>query len=118
MWYFFIVNSHNPNIVPDTETDMDLLPGKILIVDDEPDIVEFISYNLKSKGYNISTARDGMEAIRKAKDFRPDLILLDIMMPVKDGRETMKELRQMHEFDQTAIIFLAAVSHKKSEIEF
>ena len=96
---------------------MEVLPGKILIVDDEPDIVEFLSYNLKSKGYAISTARNGMEAIRKAKDFRPDLSLLDIMMPVKDGRETMKELRQMQEFDQTAIIFLTALSDERSEIE-
>lgn len=99
------------------ETNMEALPGKILIVDDEPDIVEFLSYNLKSKGYAISTAQNGMEAIRKARDFRPDLILLDIMMPVKDGRETMKELRQMHEFDQTAIIFLTALSDERSEIE-
>jgi two-component system alkaline phosphatase synthesis response regulator PhoP len=96
---------------------MEVLPGKILIVDDEPDIVEFISYNLKSKGYNIATARDGVEAIRKAKDFRPDLILLDIMMPNKDGIETIRELRQMPEFEQTAIIFLTALSDEKSEIE-
>ena len=77
---------------------MEVLPGKILIVDDEPDIVEFISYNLKGKGYLISTARDGVEAIRKAKDFRPDLILLDIMMPNIDGIQTIKELRQMTAF--------------------
>ncbi len=96
---------------------MEVLPGKILIVDDEPDIVEFISYNLKSKGYNIATARDGVEAIRRARDFRPDLILLDIMMPNKDGIETIRELRQMPEFEQTAIIFLTALSDEKSEIE-
>lgn len=96
---------------------MEVLPGKILIVDDEPDIVEFISYNLKSKGYLIATAKDGIEAIRKAKDFRPDLILLDIMMPNKDGIETMKELRRMPEFDNTAVIFLTALSDEKYEIE-
>ena len=96
---------------------MEVLPGKILIVDDEPDIVEFLSYNLKSKGYAISTARNGMEAIRKDKDILPDLILLDKMMPVKDGRETKKELIQMQEFDQTAIIFLTALSDERSEIE-
>ncbi|OSZ78094.1 DNA-binding response regulator [Chitinophagaceae bacterium IBVUCB1] len=96
---------------------MEVLPGKILIVDDEPDIVEFISYNLKGKGYLISTARDGVEAIRKAKDFRPDLILLDIMMPNKDGIQTIKELRVMPEFEETAIIFLTALSDEKSEIE-
>lgn len=96
---------------------MEVLPGKILIVDDEPDIVEFITYSLKGKGYLTATARDGFEAIRKAKDFRPDLILLDIMMPNKDGIQTIKELRQMPEFEDTAIIFLTALSDEKSEIE-
>jgi two-component system alkaline phosphatase synthesis response regulator PhoP len=96
---------------------MEVLPGKILIVDDEPDIVEFISYNLKNKGYHIATARDGIEAIRKAREFAPDLILLDIMMPNKDGIETLRELRQMPDFENTAIIFLTALSDEKSEIE-
>lgn len=96
---------------------MEVFPGKILIVDDEPDIVEFINYNLKSKGYLTATARDGVEAIRKAKDFRPNLILLDIMMPNKDGLETIKELRTIPEFDDTAIIFLTALNDEKYEIE-
>ncbi len=99
------------------QENMEVFPGKILVVDDEPDIVEFISYNLKSKGYLISTARDGVEAIRKARDFRPDLILLDIMMPNKDGIETIKELRKMPEFNETAIIFLTALNDEKREIE-
>jgi len=96
---------------------MEVLPGKILIVDDEPDIVEFINYNLKSKGYLTATARDGVEAIRKAKEFRPDLILLDVMMPNKDGIQTIKELRQLPDFQETAIIFLTALSDEKAEIE-
>ncbi|HXS37346.1 MAG TPA: response regulator transcription factor [Flavipsychrobacter sp.] len=96
---------------------MELLPDKILIVDDEPDIVEFISYNLKSKGYHIAAAKDGIEAIKKAKEFRPDLILLDIMMPNKDGIETIRELRGMPDFEDTAIIFLTALSDEKYEIE-
>jgi len=96
---------------------MEVFPGKILIVDDEPDIVEFISYNLKHKGYLIATARDGVEAIRKAKEFKPDLILLDIMMPNKDGMETLKELRALPEFEDTAIIFLTALNDEKYEIE-
>ncbi len=99
------------------ETNMEVLPGKILIVDDEPDIVEFITYSLKGKGYLTATAKDGFEAIRKAKDFRPDLILLDVMMPNKDGIQTIKELRLMPEFEETAIIFLTALSDEKSEIE-
>ncbi|MCD6062799.1 MAG: DNA-binding response regulator [Flavipsychrobacter sp.] len=103
--------------MPDFTDYMDTLPGKILIVDDEPDIVEFISYNLKGKGYLVSTAKDGVEAIRKAREFKPDLILLDVMMPNKDGIQTIKELRAMPDFDQTAIIFLTALSDEKSEIE-
>lgn len=95
---------------------MDFL-GKILVVDDEPDIVEFISYNLKSKGYQIATAADGIEAIRKAKEFKPDLILLDVMMPNKDGMQALRELRQIPDFENIAIIFLTALSDEKSEIE-
>jgi two-component system alkaline phosphatase synthesis response regulator PhoP len=96
---------------------MEVFPGKILVVDDEPDIVEFITYNLKSKGYLIASARDGVEAIRKAKEFRPNLILLDVMMPNKDGIETIKELRNLPDFDDTAIIFLTALNDVKYEIE-
>lgn len=95
---------------------MDIL-GKILVVDDEPDIVEFISYNLKSKGYEIATAIDGLDAIRKAKEFRPDLILLDINMPNKDGLQTLRELRSMPDFQEMAAIFLTARSDEKTEIE-
>lgn len=103
-----------PELITDT---MEALPGKILIADDEPDIVAFLSYHLKSKGYLVSTAADGAEAIRKAKEFRPDLILLDVMMPNKDGIETIRELRQMPDFEDTAIILLTALSDEKYEIE-
>lgn len=96
---------------------MDAFPPKILIVDDEPDILEFISYNLKAKGYTIATARDGVEAVRRAQEFRPDLILLDVMMPNRDGIETLRLLRQMPDFEDTAILFLTALSDEKSEIE-
>jgi len=96
---------------------METSPGKILIVDDEPDIVAFISYNLRNKGYLVATAKDGLEAIRKAKEFRPDLILMDYMMPNKDGIQAVRELRQMPDFEHTVIIFLTAMSDEKSEIE-
>jgi two-component system alkaline phosphatase synthesis response regulator PhoP len=96
---------------------LETLPGKILIVDDEPDIVQFLQYNLKAKGYLTATAEDGVEAIRKAKEFKPDLILLDVMMPNKDGITTIKELRMMPDFEQTAIILLTALSDEKYEIE-
>lgn len=96
---------------------MEALADKILIVDDEPDILEFISYNLKNKGYLVATAKDGFEAIRKAKDFLPHLILLDLMMPGKDGIQTLKELRQISELDRTAIVFLTAMNDEQSEIK-
>jgi two-component system alkaline phosphatase synthesis response regulator PhoP len=95
---------------------MDTLTGKILIVDDEPDILEIISYNLKNKGYEVATTSDGMEAIYKAKEFRPDLILMDVMMPNKDGIQAVKELRLLPDFQKTAIIFLTALNDEKSEI--
>lgn len=96
---------------------LETLPEKILIVDDEPDIVQFLAYNLKGKGYLTATAHDGLEAIRKAKEFRPDLILMDVMMPNKDGIATIRELRQMPEFANTFIILLTALSDEKNEIE-
>lgn len=92
-------------------------PGKILVVDDEPDIVEFISYNLKSKGYQIATASDGVEAVKKAREFKPDLVLLDVMMPNKDGMQALREIRQSPGLENIAIIFLTALSDEKSEIE-
>lgn len=91
--------------------------GKILVVDDEQDIIEFISYNLKQAGYDIATANNGAEAIRKASVFSPDLILLDVMMPEKDGHQTIQELRRNKDLDNTIIIFLTALSDEKSEIE-
>jgi len=91
--------------------------GKILIVDDEQDIVEFIDYNLRKAGYETATAYNGDEAIRKAAVFNPDLILLDVMMPEKDGHQTIQALRKNPDLDKTIIIFLTALSDEKSEIE-
>lgn len=91
--------------------------GKILVVDDEADILEIISYNLKSAGYETVTAKDGLEAIQKAKIFRPDLIMLDIMMPNKNGIDTCRELRRLPEFKDTMVLFLTALNDEKSEIE-
>lgn len=76
-----------------------------------------MSYNLKSKGYLVATASDGAEAIRKAKEFRPDLILMDVMMPNKDGIAAMRELRTMPDFEDTAIILLTALSDERHEID-
>ena len=91
--------------------------GKILVVDDEADILEIISYNLKSAGYDTVTAKDGIEAIQKARIFRPDLIMLDIMMPNKNGIDTCREIRRLPEFKETMVLFLTALNDEKSEIE-
>jgi len=91
--------------------------GKILIVDDEQDIVELMEYNLQDAGYETLAAHNGADAIRKAGQFVPDLILLDVMMPEKDGFQTIKELRSKPQLDHTIVIFLTALSDEKSEIE-
>jgi two-component system alkaline phosphatase synthesis response regulator PhoP len=96
---------------------MEATKGKILIVDDEQDIVEFIKYNLNKQGFETMSAYDGIEAIRNAKLFKPDLILLDMMMPLKDGMQTILELRSNPDFDNTVIIFLTAISDEASEIK-
>ena len=89
---------------------------KILLVDDEPDILEFISYNLKKSGYNVSLAHTGKEAIAIAREIIPHLILLDVMMPEMDGIETCEELRSYPELNNTVIAFLTARSEDYSQI--
>lgn len=89
---------------------------KILIADDEPDILEIVSYNLSREGYEIITARDGDEALHKAKLFNPDLIMLDVMMPHKTGMEVCKILRSLPAFHNTLIVFLTALSDEVSHI--
>ena len=95
---------------------MDTL-GKILVVDDEADILEFISYNLKKEGYEVFTASNGKDALPIAKKMKPDLILLDVMMPVMDGIETCKRIKADSDFNQTYVVFLTARSEDYSEIE-
>ncbi len=82
--------------------------AKILLVDDEPDILEIVSYNLKNEGYQVYTAENGEEAIKKAKKKKPDLIILDVMMPVMDGIEACEKMRRISELDHTVITFLTA----------
>ncbi len=89
---------------------------KILIVDDEPDIVEFLSYNLKKEGYEIYSALSGFDGIDVAKKNRPHLILLDIMMPGMDGIETCELLRSTPGLDQTVIAFLTARGEDYSQV--
>lgn len=90
---------------------------KVLIADDERDILEIISYNLSKEGYELYTAKDGNEAIEKAKQVNPDLIILDIMMPYKTGVEVCEILRSQPAFQNTLIIFLTALSDEASQIK-
>ncbi|RVU00791.1 response regulator transcription factor [Mucilaginibacter limnophilus] len=89
---------------------------KILIVDDEPDILELIEYNLKKEGYQVFLAHNGQEAVTEAKRTSPDLIVLDIMMPKMDGIEACRIMRTMPEFKNTFMVFLTARSEEYSEI--
>jgi two-component system alkaline phosphatase synthesis response regulator PhoP len=90
---------------------------KILIADDEPDILEILEFNLSAEGYEVTTAKNGDEAIEKAKKIAPDLIILDIMMPGKTGIEVCNLLRMMPAFKETLIVFLTAMSDEGTEIK-
>ncbi len=90
---------------------------KILIADDEPDIVEIIQFNLQNEGYEIYTAADGNEALEKANLLLPNLIILDIMMPFKTGIEVCRKLRENDKFDDTLIVFLTAINDDISQIK-
>ena len=81
---------------------------KILLVDDEPDVVEIIKYNLEQEGYNVKTASNGKEALKKAKKIIPHLIIMDVMMPEMDGIEACENLRSDKAFNDTIIMFLTA----------
>ncbi len=90
---------------------------RVLIADDEPDILEIIQYNLQSEGYEVVTAKNGNDAIDLAKKFQPDLIILDIMMPGKTGIEVCNILRMQPAFNDTLIIFLTALSDEGTEVK-
>ncbi len=90
---------------------------KILIADDEPDILEILQFNLEAEGYEVSTAKNGVQAIEKAKATIPDLIILDIMMPGKNGIEVCHYLRMLPAFNNTLIIFLTAMSDDSTEVK-
>jgi len=90
---------------------------KVLIADDEPDILEILKYNLVNEGYQVYTAKDGDEAIDKAKFAQPDLIVLDIMMPKKTGVEVCEILRSQPAFKNTLILFLTALSDEGTQVK-
>jgi len=91
-------------------------PYRILIVDDEKDVAEFLSYNLRREGYEVESAFNGRQAIEAAGSFRPHLILLDVMMPVMDGIEACNELRKDDQFRNTIVVFLTARGEDYSQI--
>ena len=90
--------------------------SKILLVDDEEDILEFLSYNLKKEGFRIDTANNGISALKKLEKSKPDLIILDVMMPEMDGIEVCEKIREQDKFDDVLILFLTARSEEYSEL--
>lgn len=88
----------------------------ILLVDDEPDILEIVGYNLSAEGYNVITAEDGLEAVRIAKKKKPQLIILDVMMPEMDGIEACEQIRKIPELSETIITFLTARGEDYSQM--
>ncbi|MCX8211977.1 MAG: response regulator transcription factor [Lewinella sp.] len=90
--------------------------AKILLVDDEPDILEILEYNLRKEGYEVATAENGEEGLKRAQEFKPNLIILDIMMPIMDGVEVCRQLRANKDFDSTVITFLTAREEDYSQI--
>ncbi len=90
---------------------------KVLIADDEPDILEILKYNLEKEGYQVITAKDGNEALDKAKYHQPDLVVLDMMMPKKNGMEVCEILRAQSNFNETVIMFLTALSDETTQLK-
>lgn len=89
---------------------------RLLLVDDEPDILEFLSYNLKNEGFILYTATNGIEALKIAKEVLPHLVLLDVMMPGMDGIETCEEIRKLPDLENTLVSFLTARGEDYSQI--
>ena len=90
--------------------------SKILLVDDEIDILEFLSYNLKKEGFIVDTSNNGKSALKKVSSFNPDLVILDVMMPEMDGIEVCEKIREIERYDDILILFLTARSEDYSEL--
>jgi two-component system, OmpR family, alkaline phosphatase synthesis response regulator PhoP len=91
-------------------------PYKILLVDDEPDILEFLGYNLRKEGFEVHTGSNGREGLTKAKNIKPHLAILDVMMPEMDGIETCREIRQIPDLKNMLVVFLTARGEDYSQI--
>ena len=90
---------------------------KILLIDDEPDILEFVKYNLERDGYEVHTAPNGQEGLETALAVKPHLILLDMMMPVMDGVETCKAIRESPTLKNVMVVFLSAVGTEETQLQ-
>ncbi|NEV94703.1 response regulator transcription factor [Psychroflexus sp. YR1-1] len=88
----------------------------ILVVDDDPDILEILSYNLNAEGYKVVTAENGVEAVKKAKKKKPQLVILDVMMPEMDGIEACEQIRETKGLENTLITFLTARGEDYSQV--
>ena len=95
---------------------MDKKDITVLLVDDEPDILEIVGYNLTAEGYNVLTAENGVEAIKVAKKRKPQLIILDVMMPEMDGIEACEQIRKLPDLQNTIITFLTARGEDYSQV--
>ena len=89
---------------------------RVLVVDDEIDILELLEYNLRKEGYEVITAQNGLDALTIAKNHTPEIIILDIMMPIMDGIETCRKMREVSELKQSIILFLTARGEEYSEV--
>jgi two-component system alkaline phosphatase synthesis response regulator PhoP len=89
---------------------------RILLVDDEDDVLEFLSYNIRKEGYQVHTANNGIKGLQKAIEIIPHLIILDVMMPEMDGIETCREIKQIPQLENTIIVFLTARGEDYSQI--
>jgi two-component system alkaline phosphatase synthesis response regulator PhoP len=89
---------------------------RILLVDDEDDVLEFLSYNIRKEGYEVYTANNGVKGLQKAIEIVPHLIILDVMMPEMDGIETCREIKQVPQLENTIIVFLTARGEEYSQI--
>src|ERR1035437_6889848 len=89
---------------------------RILLVDDEDDVLEFLSYNIRKEGYQVHTANNGIKGLQKAIEIIPHLIILDVMMPEMDGIETCREIKQVPQLENTIIVFLTARGEDYSQI--
>jgi two-component system, OmpR family, alkaline phosphatase synthesis response regulator PhoP len=96
---------------------MDTKGRKVLIADDEPDILDILKYNLEKEGYQVTSAKNGDEALDKARLVQPDLIILDMMMPRKNGMEVCELLRAQSQFKDTLIMFLTALSDEATQLK-